>query len=745
MEEVTLNSQIKTATIDNIIYTALSGDVKVSVDTEKKIAKITGGKVDISENFFQASAGYTFEITDTATINGIDYDGNGSVKFGTSHWDVTLDEDFSAGNGSQSLGGLNLTATGNISFKLHANGGTDTVTINGIKCLSKSDGEVSVKDGVINISGDVSAANFLKVSDIKTSGDGEINLLLAENDNLTFDGLKCEVTEPAIISIKNGNVTSTSGAFQIKTPNSTSLTLNGVNYTSNGDSSITINEGNASLTGKFKVKLGSDELKLNNINIKGNAGTEFNFDSSDKNFTNADDIEISATYGRSFKVEGVAITVDGESSNVSFKDKVTTLNGNCTVGDGSTSLSNKNFSVSAGEISFKPKSSDTNIKINDTTFSGATNLTANFANTDAVKVEGTGVKIEGEGNFIIASADGFTLNGTTFQSTTAYSNIIYNENDGYTLQTPFTVGDGTKNLSGLKISNNSIIKGSTFKLGTNDDFTLSGVNYSGDGEIFVDEQDATEIKLTGNFNISKADGKTYTVDDKAEVTFDFAADESVTINGKTYKASSTGSIVVKDGTAEMNGSFLTTGDEVQVYEFKQSASVTDAQGITYTAQSTNAKLTVDDENKKIKISSGNVAINFSDTGSINDYTFNIAQNSTAQINGIDFKQTGATSNATNGDVVFTAADSVTLYSPFTIGDGTQKLNGLKVTLATTETSTFNLGADDSVTIIQTGESPDVTTSGTSARKTTILVEGESAFEGCTLNTIPYAITVRTNT
>ena len=713
MEEITLNSQsIKTTIIDNIIFTAKSGNVEVTVDTENKIATLSGGIVDISENFFQSIAGYTFKIDGAATINGIDYEGSGNVKFGESHWDVTVDKNFSVGNGSQSLGGLNLTATGNISFKLHAADGTDSVTINGIKCSTKSDGAVSVTNGTINISGSVNASNALKASKINTTAGGEINLLLAENDDLTFDGLKCEVTDPAVISIKTGNVTSTSGAFRIKTPNSTSLTLNGVTYTSTGDSSVSIDEGDANLTGTFKVTLGSEPFKLNKINVKGTAGAEFNFDSDGKNFVNNSDnaIELSASYGKTFKVNGVSITADGEKSTAVVTKNLTTLSGNSTVGDGETSLSNKNFSVTSGEIVFKTLATD-KIKINDATFDGSTLLTANFANTDAVKVEGAGVKIDGAGNFIIASTEGVTINGTAFKSSTAYAGIGYNADDGYTLQTPFTIGDGTKNLNGLKISNGSIIKGSTFLLGTNDSFVVSEVTYSGDGEIFIDDEDSTKINLTGKISVDNSlNGKTYAVDDKADVTFNFDAEDIVTINGKVYQAAANdATVTVKNGAAVMNGSFAAVSGAIQTYEFKQSSSVTDSQGVKYTATSTNAKITVDETNKKVKVSSGSVAITLTDEeATVKDYSFSIAQNSTAQINGVDFTQTGTTSNETNGDAVFTDDDAVTLNSPFTLGDGTQKLNGLKVTLATTANTIFNLGDNDSVTIIKTGTSADET-------------------------------------
>ena len=131
MEEKNLSANgFKTTTIDNITYTATSGDVTLNVDSDLKVATTTG-IVNISENVFQAVTGYTFNINNAATINGIDFSATSypaQITYGENHWIVTLDENCTVGNGSQSLGGLDITTTQPITFKLHAvNGGEDTL------------------------------------------------------------------------------------------------------------------------------------------------------------------------------------------------------------------------------------------------------------------------------------------------------------------------------------------------------------------------------------------------------------------------------------------------------------------------------------------------------------------------------------------------------------------------------------------------------------------------------------------
>ena len=380
------------------------------------------------------------------------------------------------------------------------------------------------------------------------------------------------------------------------------------------------------------------------------------------------------------------------------------MTGNYSVGSSSTYLSNKTFTIGGrNEIFFNSKSGTSNLKINDATFSATGNLelTAYFADNDVFKVDGTGVNVSGSGNFIFVSTETSNINGIDFKSNTAYSNIRVAQNSEVTLYNIFTVGDGSQNLNGLTLNANSVIKGSTFKLGTNDQINIGGIDYSGDGSITFADDNENSVTLSGNVKVSL---------DK---------DESLTVNGTTYKATDDNADIIYNGskiTVDGNISTQSISGTTQRYELTGTSTTKTIDDIKFSAGSTDATVTVEkpaeNSSDKTKISiSGTVTVELTNNNlDITDYQFSLTQNSTAQIDGITFTKTGNTSK--DNDIVFTAENEVTLNSAFTIGDGTKKLNGLIVTLETAETSTFNLGGDDdSVTVknySSLAESQDVT-------------------------------------
>ena len=682
-------SGVKTTSIDNIIYTATNGSVNINVDS--KTVTVTGnGSINISENIFQALTGYTFNINNAATINSITYTATNypaQITYGDNHWFVTLNENCTVGNGSQSLGGLVITSSKPVTFNLHAEGGwEDTANVGGIRYASKSDGNVAINNNSVQLSGSVSLSKDLTGKTFTTSGTDTISFSVADNKSVTIDGTVYTVTDAAVISVTNKNITCAEGTFSIAPAQNNAVTINGITYTAQASgTSIKLDDGNITLDGKFNIALDANKsARINRFNLSANENVSFTFDSSDKNFVSnsSDALNIATSYGKSFKVNGVEVTDNGESGTLSLTKNATTLSGNYSVGSSSTSLSNKTFTIDGRhEIFFNSKTGTSNLKINDATFSATGNLelTAYFADNDVFKVDGTGVNVSGSGNFIFVSTDKVNINNVDFKSNTAYSNIRVNANSEVTLNNVYTVGDGSQNLNGLTINANSVIKGSTFKLGTNDQINIGGIDYSGDGSITFAEDNENSVTLSnGNVVVSL---------DK---------NESITINGTAYQATNTATVTYNNGTVSLGGDIaIESGNEQTTYTFTENSNSITVDGVKFSASDKSSTVTFDgaeNSSDKTKISiSGTVTVELSDNNlNITDYQFSLTQNSTAQIDGITFIKTGNTSK--DDDIVFTAENKVTLNSNFTIGDETQTLNGLEFTLAEGVEAIFKFGS-----------------------------------------------------
>ena len=282
-------SGVKTTTIDNIIYTATSGTANLTVDSATKVVTVTGS-INISENIFQALTGYTFNINNAATINGITYSASNypaQITYGDNHWMVTLNENCTVGNGSQSLGGLDITTSKPVTFNLHAEGGgEDTANVGGIRYSSKSDGNVAINNNSVQLSGSVSLSKDLTGKTFTTSGTDTISFSVADNKSVTIDGTVYTVTDAAVISVADKKITCAEGTFSIAPAQNNAVTINGITYTAQASgTSIKLDDGNITLDGKFNVALDANKsARINRFNLSADENVSFTFDSSDKNF-----------------------------------------------------------------------------------------------------------------------------------------------------------------------------------------------------------------------------------------------------------------------------------------------------------------------------------------------------------------------------------------------------------------------------------------------------------------------------
>lgn len=653
------------------------------------------------------------------------------------------------------------------------------VTTDEVTYTPTDSAEIAFNAGTIQISGTVATAKSLNDKTYTTQGDDrDVTFNFSRSDTTKIDGITYYATNSSnSIKVTSDTVTLVSGIIEVGTDkeslngnkfvvnskvtatfnlaNTDSVTisladeaaLNDIVYKAQGNNCVVeINYEEITLDGKFEITLSKDKsIELGGITFKANDKSAVTFTYNDGEISG-----VEGELGVNSKSPKNTVTVDGVTYNglgdLSFTDSLITVDGAFSVGDGAESLSGKKFSFTEGnEVKVKLATGDSNVTLNDTTYTAGTDSLELTASSDKVNIFGTGATVKGTGNFVIETKENtVNINGIDFKNTDADAKLQFTATDIVKISSAFTVGDGSQNIN-LKIAADSEIAGSTFNLGSNGTVNVEGVTYKGNGTVEIGET-AADINLSGSsISVGSADedlsGKNFKFDSTCAATFEFNDSGSVKINGDTYSAadSTGGSVEVKAGgavtVANSSVSFDTTSSATPKTLTISSGKDLTLNNIKYTAKDSDAKVTVD--GTSIKIDSGTVAVD-----ATSDFSVKLAENATAQINDVNFKKTASTSNSTDDIAVQDGA--ITLNSKFTVGNGTQKLNNLVVTLTTSDESIFKLGtADSKVTIIQDNGASydDVTETGERLNGVTYTGSGNVTNTGTTSATLDGDITV----
>ena len=529
----------------------------------------------------------------------------------------------------------------------------------------------------------------------------DVTYELNRNEEMNIDGITYKATDKdSVVEVTADTVTLKSGVFPgnisvgsegeslngknfvvdsgveatFKLQNADSVTINGIVYKAKDNvGSVMIVDGKISLNGNFEITIA--------------AGTSFTF--GDATFT-ADHSAVTLIYnGDGITFNGVTYSGIG---NVTFTDSLVTVDGSFTVGNGTQSLSGKKFAFNSGSnVTVTLARGDSNVTVNGVIYAAGTETLDLDISGDTVNIDGNGATVNGTGNFVIYNSNSaVNINGIDVTSTNAKAAISFNEDN--TVQNLSSISVDRENLN---LAADATISNSTLNLGTEVSLTLGGVTYSGNGAVTVND-------TTDDVTLSGTSMSVYTSNaDLSGKNISFTGECKVKINGDTYSASSSGTGSVSfnsTGAATVSNSSVTFDENTTKTLTINSGNNLEVGGVTYTATDSSAQVEV--TGNAVTISSGTVVVSAGET-----YTVDLTSGATAQIAGVNFTKSSDSENGTAD--IHVDGNSITLNAGFTVGDGTTPLNGLTVTLTTSDESTFNLGGGNVTVIQNSGSGNDV--------------------------------------